>query len=61
VGGRLRLGVEPEPGAYPIKSVEMVPLASLETYGFSDRFRELAMAGFPESGTYQGVVENIGL
>ena len=61
VGGRLRLGVEPEPGAHPIKSVRMVPLALLGACGFSDRFRELAMTGFPESGTYQGLVENIGL
>jgi mutator protein MutT len=61
LGGRLRLGAEPEPGANPIKSVKMVPLSALDEYGFSERFCELAIAGFPESGTYQGSVTNIGL
>ena len=45
----------------PIEGVEMVPLGSLCDYGFSERFGELAMAGFPESGTYQGSVSDIGL
>ena len=61
LGGRLQVGTEPEPGANPIASVEMVPLSALSNYGFSERFRELTTAGFPESGTYQGAVANIGL
>ncbi len=61
VGGRLRLGAEPEADANPIKSVEMAPLASLREYGFSQRFCELALAGFPGSGSYRGAVTNIGL
>lgn len=52
-GGRLQLGVEPEADANPIKSVKMVPLASLQEYGFSERFCELALAGFPGSGSYR--------
>ncbi len=61
VGGRLQLGAEPEADANPIESVEMVPLASLREYGFSQRFCELALAGFPGSGSYRGSVTNIGL
>jgi ADP-ribose pyrophosphatase YjhB (NUDIX family) len=61
LGGDLQLGAEPELGASPIKSVKMVPLAFLGEYGFSQRFCELAMAGFPEGGTYQGLVTHIGL
>ncbi len=61
VGGELQVGAEPEPGANPIRSVEMVPLSALGEYGFSRRFCELALAGFPEAGSYQGAVSNIGL
>lgn len=61
MGGRLEMGIEPEAGAHPIKSVKMVPLASLGVYGFSERFCRLASAGFPGSGSYQGAVANIGL
>ena len=61
LGGDLQLGSEPEPGANPIRSVKMVPLALLGEYGFSECFCELAAAGFPDSGTYQGSVSNIGL
>jgi ADP-ribose pyrophosphatase YjhB (NUDIX family) len=61
LGGSLRLGAEPEPTAKPIKSVKMVPTRSLGEYGFSKRFCELVLAGFPESGTYHGRVTNIGL
>ena len=60
-GGSLHVGVEPEADANPIKSVKMVPLSKLCEYGFSARFCELARAGFPNSGTYQGLVHNIGL
>jgi len=61
VGGNLRLGSEPEPGANPIHNVKMVPLALLPQYGFDERFCELVVAGFPERGTYQRAVSNIGL
>ena len=61
VGGRLQTGVEPEDWANPIKSVRMVPLSELHAYGFSERFCELARSGFPDGGTYQGTVSNIGL
>ena len=60
-GGQLETGKEPEAGASPIRSVRMVPLASLGEYGFSETFRRLAREGFPDSGTYRGSVENIGL
>ena len=61
LGGALRLGAEPEPGANPIRSVAMVPLASLPEYGFGQRFVGLALAGFPNVGTYQEKVDQIGL
>lgn len=61
LGGHLRLGAEPEPGANPIRSVKMVSLSALGEHGFSEQFCELVIAGFPESGTYQGSVTNIGL
>ena len=60
-GGELMRGAEPERGANRIRSVQMVALADLPDYGFSARFCELAMKGFPGSGTYQGSVANIGL
>jgi ADP-ribose pyrophosphatase YjhB (NUDIX family) len=61
VGGRLQVGAEPEAGANPIYDVRMVPVASLGDYGFSQRFCERVVAGFPDGGTYQGAVSNIGL
>jgi mutator protein MutT len=61
VGGDLQVGAEPEADAHPIKSVKMVPLSKLREYGFSARFCELAQADFPDSGTYQGPICNIGL
>lgn len=61
IDGHLHTGLEPEPGANPIHSVRMVPLSALAEYGFSERFLTLAIQGFPNAGTYQGAVENIGL
>jgi mutator protein MutT len=61
VGGSLQVGIEPEVDANPIKSVKMVPLSELRRYGFSERFCQLAQSGFPDSGTYQGLIYNIGL
>ena len=60
-GGELRLGSEPEADANPIKSVKMVPASALQQYGFGAAFQELALTNFPESGSYQGNVRNIGL
>jgi ADP-ribose pyrophosphatase YjhB (NUDIX family) len=60
-GGELRLGCEPEPEAHPISDLRIVPLTSLGDYGFTDRFRRLAMQGFPGAGSYRGAVDEIGL
>lgn len=59
--GELACGTEPEPDAQAIRSVKLVPLTDLTRYGFGARFCELALARFPESGTYQGSVQNLGL
>ena len=60
-GGQLTLGREPESDANPLTAVEWVPLESLIDYGFAARFQELALSDFPNAGTYQGDVSNIGL
>lgn len=61
VGGDLCMGSEPERDAHPITAVKMVPLGSLRDCGFGDEFCRLAANGFPESGTYRGPVDSIGL
>lgn len=43
----------------PLK--EFVRLGDLEAYGFSQKFKELAMNNFPRAGSYVGAIENIGL
>jgi ADP-ribose pyrophosphatase YjhB (NUDIX family) len=45
----------------PIRSVEFVKLTDLPSLGFSERFGELAMAGFPGAGSYMGAKAAIGL
>ena len=45
----------------PIRGVEFVKLGDLPALGFSDRFGELAMAGFPGAGSYMGPKASIGL
>jgi ADP-ribose pyrophosphatase YjhB (NUDIX family) len=45
----------------PIRGVEFVKLADLTALGFSERFGELAMSGFPGAGGYMGAKANIGL
>jgi ADP-ribose pyrophosphatase YjhB (NUDIX family) len=45
----------------PIRGVEFVKLPELPALGFSDRFAELAMAGFPGAGSYMGPKSAIGL
>jgi ADP-ribose pyrophosphatase YjhB (NUDIX family) len=47
--------------ARPIRSVEFVKLTDLPSLGFSERFGELAMAGFPGAGSYMGAKAAIGL
>ncbi|WP_405452324.1 NUDIX domain-containing protein [Paenibacillus sp. HJGM_3] len=45
----------------PINDIRMVPIHDLGAYGFSQRFIDLIVAGFPEAGSYQGHKRNIGL
>jgi mutator protein MutT len=61
VGGELIKGREPEDGANPILAVAFVPLDHLTKHGFSERFQELSMKGFPSAGSYQGEIANVGL
>lgn len=44
-----------------IRGVEFVKLADLSALGFSERFGELAMAGFPGARSYMGPKASIGL
>lgn len=60
-GGDLLLGQEPEVGANPIGGVQFVALDKLTEHGFSFRFQQLALAGFPDAGSYRGAIENVGL
>jgi ADP-ribose pyrophosphatase YjhB (NUDIX family) len=46
---------------HPIRGVEFVKLADLPSLGFSQRFADLAMAGFPGAGSYMGPKTAIGL
>lgn len=45
----------------PIHGVEFVKIADLPSFGFSERFAQLAMDGFPGAGSYMGGKANIGL
>ncbi|WP_262401881.1 hypothetical protein [Actinomadura sp. CNU-125] len=45
----------------PIRGVEFVKLSDLVGVGFTERFVELARAGFPGAGSYMGAKNNIGL
>jgi hypothetical protein len=45
----------------PIRAVDFVKLADLLARGFSERFVELARAGWPDAGSYMGPKSNIGL
>ena len=49
------------PDTRPIRGVQFVKLTDLPLLGFSDRFVELAMAGFPAAGNYMGAKASIGL
>ena len=45
----------------PIRGVEFVKLCDLPALGFSERFAELVVAGFPDAGAYMGPKSAIGL
>jgi ADP-ribose pyrophosphatase YjhB (NUDIX family) len=45
----------------PIRGVRFVELTDLPGLGFGERFAELARAGFPGAGSYQGLKSTIGL
>jgi len=44
-----------------IRAAEFVKLADLPDLGFTGKFAQLIMAGFPGSGSYMGAKSNIGL
>jgi hypothetical protein len=44
----------------PIRGVEFVSFCKLDSLGFSERFTELVMAGFPGAGSYMGPKSAIG-
>ena len=60
-GGVLTIGHEPELNSNPIKGVKLVPINQLVDYGFSIKFQELVISGFPDKGVYKGSITNIGL
>lgn len=45
----------------PIRGVAFAPLVKLTDYGFTERFRDLAVSGWPGAGSYQGPKSAIGL
>jgi len=53
--------VTPGADTRPIRGVEFVNLTDLPALGFSERFGELAMTGFPGAGSYMGPKASIGL
>lgn len=44
-----------------IRGVEFVPITELQQKGFSARFEQLVVDGFPGAGSYMGLKANIGL
>jgi hypothetical protein len=60
VGGALG-AVMPGKDTRPIRGVELVPIADLPSFGFGERFAELARDGFPGAGSYMGPKSSIGL
>lgn len=59
-GGEIALPTN-EHDENPIFDVRFVPVADLESYGFTRRFQELVSGGFPDAGNYKGLKCNIGL
>jgi ADP-ribose pyrophosphatase YjhB (NUDIX family) len=60
VGGTLG-AVTPGKDTRPIHGVEFVPIADLRSFGFGERFAQLARDGFPGAGGYMGPKSSIGL
>jgi mutator protein MutT len=44
-----------------IRNVVLVPISELQEKGFSKRFYDIVVNGFPDSGSYMGLKENLGL
>ncbi len=53
--------VLPDADTSPIRGVHFVELTDLPDHGFTSTFRDLALAGFPGAGSYQGAKATIGL
>lgn len=45
----------------PIHDVRFIPIKDLTDYGFTEKFKQMAEQGFPNSGNYVGDKKNIGL
>ncbi len=45
----------------PIRGVEFVPFSKLTALGFTERFADLVVAGFPDAGSYMGPKSAVGL
>lgn len=45
----------------PIRGVEFVPFSKLTALGFTERFADLVVAGFPYAGSYMGPKSAVGL
>ena len=60
VSGSLELPTN-EHDENPISNVKFVKIDLLEEYGFSKKFKDIVLFGFPSSGSYMGDKRNIGL
>ncbi|MBW3605749.1 MAG: hypothetical protein KY460_12755 [Actinobacteria bacterium] len=63
-GRMLVLDQDTDPGrpvSLPGGAVEYVPFGDLVARGFSERFADLVVAGFPDAGRYAGPKAAIGL
>ncbi|MER7847398.1 NUDIX hydrolase [Kitasatospora sp. NPDC096077] len=60
IGGRIG-DVADGADTRPIRGVEWVKIDDLPGHGFSERFVDLARAGWPRAGSYMGPKSNIGL
>jgi len=59
-GGKIRLPAN-EFDENPIYDVRMIPVEDLTSFDFSERFQQIVMQGFPNSGSYMGLKSEIGL
>ncbi len=59
-GGEIKLPTN-EFDDNPISDVAFVNVNQLCEYGFSEKFQQLAIDGFPDTGSYAGSKDNIGL